>query len=131
MNNMTALVSCFARYYHTKTDEAKIFYDPLAGEILSEDEKNAIAENMKNGIAFFDPNSRCARPSRHADERHAADAGANHTERHEPPRRTPLRIEKRVIPSAPTAGGVAGDEKENEKVNQQSGRHSESQHIYK
>ena len=56
MNNMTALVSCFARYYHTKTDEAKIFDDPLAGEILSEDEKNAIAENMKNGIAFFDPN---------------------------------------------------------------------------
>lgn len=56
MNNMTALVSCFARYYHTKTDEAKIFDDPLAGEILSESEKNAIAENMKNGIAFFDPN---------------------------------------------------------------------------
>lgn len=27
MNNMTALVSCFARYYHTKTDEAKIFDD--------------------------------------------------------------------------------------------------------
>ena len=52
MNNMTALVSCFARYYHTKTDEAKIFDDPLAGEILSESEKNAIAENMKNGIEF-------------------------------------------------------------------------------
>lgn len=56
MNNMTALVSCFARYYHTKTDEAKIFDDPLAGKILSESEKNVIAENMKNGIAFFDPN---------------------------------------------------------------------------
>lgn len=53
MNNMTALVSCFARYYHTKTDEAKIFDEPLAGEILSESEKNAIAENMKNGIAFL------------------------------------------------------------------------------
>ena len=53
MNNMTALVSCFARYYHTKTDEAKIFDDPLAGEILSESEKNAIAENMKNGIALL------------------------------------------------------------------------------
>lgn len=53
MNNMTVLVSCFARYYHTKTDEAKIFDDPLAGEILSESEKNAIAENMKNGIAFL------------------------------------------------------------------------------
>ena len=51
INNMTALVSCFARYYHTKTDEAKIFDDPLAGEILSESEKNAIAENIKNGIA--------------------------------------------------------------------------------
>ena len=53
MNNMTALVSCFARYYHTKTDEAKIFDDPLAGEILSDSEQNAIAENMKNGIAFL------------------------------------------------------------------------------
>lgn len=62
MNNMTALVSCFARYYHTKTDEVKIFADPLAGEILSEDEKNAIAENMKNGIAFFDPNYSCGDP---------------------------------------------------------------------
>lgn len=39
MNNTTALVSCFARYYHTKTDEAKIFDDPLAGEILSESKK--------------------------------------------------------------------------------------------
>ena len=37
MNNMTALVSCFARYYHTKTDEAKIFDDPLAGEIFFHD----------------------------------------------------------------------------------------------
>lgn len=52
MNNMTALVSCFARYYHTKTDEAKIFDDPLAGEILSESEKNAIAENMKTASHF-------------------------------------------------------------------------------
>lgn len=53
MNNMTALVSCFARYYHTKTDEAKIFDDPLAGEILSESEKNAIAENMKTASHFL------------------------------------------------------------------------------
>lgn len=62
MNNMTALMSCFARYYHTKTSDIKVYDDPLAGEILSEDEKSAISENMKNGIAFFDPDYKGADP---------------------------------------------------------------------
>lgn len=62
MNNMTALMSCFARYYHTKTSDIKVYDDLLAGEILSADEKSAISENMKNGITFFDPDYKGADP---------------------------------------------------------------------
>lgn len=33
--NMTALVSCFARCYHTKNSIVKIYNDELAGKLLS------------------------------------------------------------------------------------------------
>lgn len=55
MNNMTALVSCFVRYYHTHNSRTKVYDDPLAEKLLSEAERSAIAENMKSGISFFDP----------------------------------------------------------------------------
>ena len=56
MKNMTALVSCFARCYHTENSSVKIYNDPLAREILAPEEYSAIAENMAKGIAFFNPN---------------------------------------------------------------------------
>lgn len=55
-NNMTALISCFARAYHTKNYKFKIFNDFLAEKILSEEEYQNISNNMKNGIKFFNPN---------------------------------------------------------------------------
>ncbi len=54
--NMTALISCFARAYHTKNYKFKIFNDPLAEKILSDEEYENISNNMKNGISFFNPN---------------------------------------------------------------------------
>ena len=54
--NMTALVSCFARYYHYKNNKYRIFSDNIAEKILSDEEYNSIASNMTNGIKFFNPN---------------------------------------------------------------------------
>lgn len=53
--NMTALVSCFSRCYHTKTNIVKIYDDKLADRLLSEQEYSAIAANMSGGISFFNP----------------------------------------------------------------------------
>ena len=54
--NMTALVSCFARAYHYKNNEYRIFSDPYAEKILSKKDYQNIALNMSNGIKFFNPN---------------------------------------------------------------------------
>ena len=54
--NMTALVSCFARYYHYKNNKYRIFSDNIAEKILSKEEIDAISNNMANGINFFNPN---------------------------------------------------------------------------
>ena len=53
--NMTALVSCFARSYHYKNNKYRIFSDNLAEKILSVEEYDCIANNMANGIKFFNP----------------------------------------------------------------------------
>lgn len=55
-NNMTALVSCFARYYHAKNSNIKIYNDTLAQLILTQQEIENISKNMKEGIKFFNPN---------------------------------------------------------------------------
>ena len=54
--NMTALVSAFARLYHIKNSNIKIYNDMYAEKIITEDEYNEISTNMKNGISFFNPN---------------------------------------------------------------------------
>ena len=53
---MTALVSCFARAYHSTNNEIKIFDDYLASKLLSEDEYNLISDNMAKGINYFNQN---------------------------------------------------------------------------
>lgn len=52
---MTALVSCFARCYHYKNNNIRIFSDSFAEVILGDLEYNAIANNMSDGISFFNP----------------------------------------------------------------------------
>lgn len=53
--NMTAMVSCFARSYHTQNSIVKIYNDELAGKLLSKQEYDGIAANMAGGISFFNP----------------------------------------------------------------------------
>lgn len=53
LKNMTALVSCFARCYHTLNSNIKIYDDGFARRILSDEEYNNISLNMSSGISFF------------------------------------------------------------------------------
>lgn len=53
---MTALISCFVRYYHYENSKYRIFNDSIAGKLLSENEKENIKTNMISGIKFFNPN---------------------------------------------------------------------------
>jgi len=55
MDNMTALVSTFARAYHYKNNYIHIFADPLAEKMLTDKEYAAISENMAQGISYFAP----------------------------------------------------------------------------
>ena len=55
MQNMTALVSLFARDYHFRHNTEWIFKDDKAGALLSESERDAISDNMSRGISFFAP----------------------------------------------------------------------------
>ncbi|CRK85156.1 class I SAM-dependent methyltransferase [Neobacillus massiliamazoniensis] len=52
--SLTALVSCFARGYHVANSSQPVFNDHLAHSLLREDEKQLIAANWANAIAFFD-----------------------------------------------------------------------------
>ncbi len=52
--NMTALVSLFARAYHQKK-EIKIFDDLLSTKLITEKEYEMIGLNMSQGISFFNP----------------------------------------------------------------------------
>ncbi len=55
MENMTALVSAFARAYHFRNNSTWVFADPLAEKMLTEEEYTAISKNMAKGISFFAP----------------------------------------------------------------------------
>ena len=51
--NMTALVSLFARVYHTKNSNIKIYNDMYGEKILTKEEYTNIYNSMKNGIKYF------------------------------------------------------------------------------
>ena len=53
MDNMTALVSAFARAYHYKNNDTRVFADPFAEAMLTNEEYSAISQNMSQGILFF------------------------------------------------------------------------------
>ena len=55
MDNMTALVSCFARAYHYKNSDRHVFADPVAEQMLTAEEYGAISRNMTQGIQYFAP----------------------------------------------------------------------------
>lgn len=53
--SMTALVSLFARAYHTKRSIAPVYEDELAGLLMTKQEYEEVALSMKNGASFFLP----------------------------------------------------------------------------
>ena len=55
MDNMTALVSAFARAYHYINNDTRVFSDPFAEKMLTDEEYSAISQNMSRGISFFAP----------------------------------------------------------------------------
>ena len=55
MDNMTALVSCFARAYHYRNSNLPVFADHVAEKMLMAEEYDAISLNMKQGIQYFAP----------------------------------------------------------------------------
>ena len=55
MENMTALVSAFARAYHYRNSDTPVFADPLAAMLLTDEEYSAISQSMSQGISFFAP----------------------------------------------------------------------------
>ena len=56
MENMTAKVSAFVRYYHMANSNIKIYNNKYASLILSKEEYDEIYKNMEKGIKFFYPN---------------------------------------------------------------------------
>ena len=54
-DNMTALVSTFARAYHYRNNSTWVFADPFAEKILTDEEYTAISKNMSQGISYFAP----------------------------------------------------------------------------
>lgn len=54
--NMTALVSLFARAYHQKSKDIKIFDDSLSTKLITKKEYEMIRLSMSQGISFFNPN---------------------------------------------------------------------------
>ena len=58
MDNMTALVSAFARAYHYINNDAWVFADPYAEKMLTDEENASISQNMSQGIFFFAPEFR-------------------------------------------------------------------------
>lgn len=55
MDNMTALVSCFARAYHYRNSNLPVFVDPVAEQMLTAEEYDTISRNMAQGIRYFAP----------------------------------------------------------------------------
>ena len=55
MDNMTALVSAFARAYHYRNSRVHVFSDDLAEKLLTDEEYAAISKNMSDGISYFAP----------------------------------------------------------------------------
>jgi len=54
-SSMTALIASFSRAYHAEFDEPKIFYDPLARQLMTDEEYKQVMGYMIGGIDFFAP----------------------------------------------------------------------------
>ena len=55
INNLTALFSCFARYYHTENSNIKIYNDRYAKNMLTKKEYEEISKTLEESIKYFNP----------------------------------------------------------------------------
>ncbi|MHB8842511.1 MAG: class I SAM-dependent methyltransferase [Candidatus Aquicultor sp.] len=53
--SVTALVTAFARAYHSTHDDPKIFDDFLAHDLFTEEERSYLGYNLAESLKFFDP----------------------------------------------------------------------------
>lgn len=60
--SLTAMLTAFARAYHSSNDEPKIFDDFLAMDILTAQERAYLGRSLANALSFFDPESVAACP---------------------------------------------------------------------
>jgi len=54
-SSFTALIASFCRAYHAECDNAKIFHDPIARELMTDEEYQQIMGYIIGGIDFFAP----------------------------------------------------------------------------
>lgn len=54
-SSLTALIASFSRAYHAEFDEPKIFYDPIARQLMTDEEYQQVKGYMIGGIDFFAP----------------------------------------------------------------------------
>lgn len=54
-SSLTALIASFSRVYHAEFDEPKIFCDPIATQLMTDEEYQQIMGYMIGGIDFFAP----------------------------------------------------------------------------
>lgn len=53
--SMTALISLFARAYHSQNNKKYVFDDKIAKKLISDSEYESISKSMADGITFFSP----------------------------------------------------------------------------
>ena len=54
-SSFTALIASFSRAYHAEYDEPKIFHDPIAKQLMTDEEYKQIMGYMIGGMDFFAP----------------------------------------------------------------------------
>jgi methyltransferase (TIGR00027 family) len=59
-SSMTALIASFSRAYHAEFDEPIIFDDPIARQLMTDEEYQQIMGYMIGGIDFFAPEKKAA-----------------------------------------------------------------------
>ena len=53
--SITALMSSFGRAFHTENEDHPVFVDPLAKELMTAEEYEAVQGYILNGARFFEP----------------------------------------------------------------------------
>ena len=53
--SMTALISAFARAFHSQNNETAVFHDDVARQLFTDEEYQRISDTMSAGVGFFNP----------------------------------------------------------------------------